>query len=170
MCGITPPYITLTFWRGHGMIDGIITKRCSSCKLFKSVYQFHRANKRPDGWQTRCRECFSTDPKRLEYKRQYRTSDRGRTTRNAYRKTTKGRAIDRRHQEKYSNKYPEKRKAKDTVHNAVMAGRMSHISAHLCHHCGVQAEQYHHPSYSPQHRLWGVPLCRSCHQECHAQG
>jgi hypothetical protein len=57
------------------------------------------------------------------------------------------------------------------AHAAVSAARRNKLlpaaTAHVCHGCNKQANQYHHQSYHPDDHLCVVPLCHSCHTKTH---
>lgn len=63
----------------------VVVKCCSGCGVVKSLDDFHRDRRTPDGRRSRCKECVSARSrmhyeenreKVLEYKRQYREENR----------------------------------------------------------------------------------------------
>jgi hypothetical protein len=76
--------------------------------------------------------------------------------------TSKGKAIRRAIQVRYNAKNRIKRLAKDTVHNAIMAGKLNKMP---CAICGITKTEGHHPDYKkPLEVVW---LCKKHHIEVH---
>jgi len=65
---------------------------------------------------------------------------------------------------RYRTKHPEIIQAITKVNNAVRDGKLIPAKTLNCHFCSKQAEQYHHKSYAPEHRLEVIPVCRKCHK------
>lgn len=64
--------------------------------------------------------------------------------------------------------YPEQYAAHVAVTNAINRGSLTQAKEHGCIHCDKQAEEWHHPSYHPDHHLDVVALCRTCHKKTHS--
>ena len=118
---------------------------CKQCGIEKSMSEFRpNSNGRGiGGRRARCRDC------EREYHVQYNNSKAGKMR-----------------DERYCERNPEKRKAKDIVNKAVRAGKLPPVHINRCAHCGDSAQHYHHPDYSKP--LHVVALCESCHRAVHA--
>lgn len=135
------------------MPNSIVQKRCSCCKKTKEPDEFNRNKSHKDGRHSQCRDCERTSGLR------YYRSAKGNAVRTAYAKTEKCKASHERHAEKY----PEKRRARNAVNNAVVAGHMPSAKTQTCQHCDNQAELYHHhKGYATEHWLDVIALCRKC--------
>jgi hypothetical protein len=76
--------------------------------------------------------------------------------------TPEGKEIRRKISERYANKNRIKRLAKDKVHNALRAGRLTRLK---CEVCGELKTEGHHPDYNqPLKVRW---LCKKHHMEAH---
>ncbi|KKK47069.1 hypothetical protein LCGC14_3158900 [marine sediment metagenome] len=153
------------------MPEPIITKRCSGCKQFHPICEFHKNRSNPDGLRRYCKSCI----KKLHQKPKYKAS------RNRYKKSEKGKAAERRyHQSKkgmdsyrvrdktYSAKFPERRKAKNAVHNAVRREKLQPANTLKCKYCHSIAMHYHHyNSYEPKYWFDIEPVCMKCHRILH---
>lgn len=138
---------------------------CKTCMTSKEASAFYACNK------SRCKECIkaSVNAYRQENLERIRSYDKFRgsmphrvAARKEYAQTPEGKAAHRRaHQASYL-RYPERKKATETVSNAVRDGR---LQKQPCWVCGEQA-QAHHPDYSrPLDVVW---LCVSHHRQAHA--
>ena len=114
----------------------------------------------------------------LEVAKRYRQSKKGRAIRKRYEQSTqfkdaqrkygqseKGKARDKR----YCNRYPNRRKARTAVNNAIFTGKMPHPDTSLCMNCFEQAQDYHHYSYEPENWLKVFPVCKRCHRKIHRE-
>ena len=73
-----------------------------------------------------------------------------------------GNAVSRQRAEQI--RHPERRAARWTVHNAVLAGAIPSARSLICIDCGKQAAEYdHYLGYEPEHRLDVQPVCVRCH-------
>lgn len=68
---------------------------------------------------------------------------------------------------RYLKEHQEHVKAVNAVNDAVYRGKIPAANTLICKRCGNPAEQYHHWSYLPEHRLDVEPLCRDCHVKHH---
>lgn len=76
--------------------------------------------------------------------------------------TSEGKAIRQAIQARYNIKNRIKRLAKDTVHNAIRAGKLNKMP---CAICGITRTEGHHPNYKrPLEVVW---LCKKHHIEVH---
>ena len=152
------------------IIGDIIMKTCRLCKETKPLSEFYKAK---TYYQTECKLCRR---KQIE---KYSGTERGklvaRKARERYAKTAKYKATIKRYQQSEKGKdlfrrlrirHLEKHKARDAVNHAITAGNLLPAHHYLCS-CGEQSEQYHHPSYAPEHGLDVLPTCRKCHNEIH---
>ncbi len=65
---------------------------------------------------------------------------------------------------------PEKKSARNRVHNRIKKGRWKNASAYPCFDCGRvwkdgdRPHEYdHHRGYAPEHGIDVQPVCRACH-------
>ena len=130
-------------------------KECSSCKVTKSIEEFNFS------WKKRyrrkmCKECQRA--KNTQWFRDHRDTEKGR--RDYERRKNKPGFIPA--GKLASIRFPEKYKARNTLMNAVKAGK---IKRGLCVKCGAQKVEGHHPDYSkPLEAVW---LCNKHHMELH---
>lgn len=148
------------------MAAEIISKRCSKCKEIKPTSEFNKNRVKNDGLQIYCRSCqrqYHQTERGKEVNRKgvvrYFKTEKGKTTTKRYHQSEKGKARDKR----FCIRHPEQRKANDAVNHAIRAGKLPRANTKLCHYCPKPAQQYHHPSYAPEHWLDVVPVCIKCH-------
>lgn len=139
----------------------IVMKRCSKCKTFKQLGEFHKNRANNDGYQTHCIACRRID----------KPCDRGRASSKAcqkkYRSSPKGIARARRGSRAQRLKDPEKTKARKAVSNAIQNGKLPRPDSQLCS-CKKPAQQYHHYlGYAKENWLDVVPKCTDCHTTLH---
>ena len=148
------------------MSEPIKTKKCCHCKQILPVSEFHKDRSQHDGFCPCCRFCHKQIQKR------YRRSEKGKQNnilyQRRYRITEKGKQLCSQSYKRYCTRNPEKIKAKHKVNNAIRDGKMLPACHYWCF-CGKQAEQYHHPSYTPEHQLDVIPICRLCHIKLHRE-
>ena len=118
-------------------------KLCTMCNQVKPLDEFYNRPDRENSTLCWCKVC------RREYQR-------NRPRQSQLKRSQASEA-------KYKEKYPDRRKAKTAINNAVRLGKVPRVEGLLCRDCGKQAEQYHHESYEPDQWLVVVPLCRLCH-------
>jgi len=132
-----------------------ILKKCSKCKETKQLSEFNKSRQNKDGLRAFCNSC------RNIYKKKYRKTKKGKVANKRYKQSEKGKASDKR----FAARYPNRIKAKWAVNHAISVGKMQKASFFKCKYCPVQAQQYHHPSYAPEHWLDVIPVCVDCHQK-----
>lgn len=151
------------------------TKRCPRCKQIKFRIEFPKDENRFGGIRSWCVDCYR------EHAREYAHSERGKARRHTedfkkrfkvhrqkYLKSEKGIAQGRRQVAKYTERYPEKRKAQKAVWYAKSKGKIPDPKTMTCVNCGNQAAQYHHhQGYSQEHWFDIVPVCVPCHSRIH---
>lgn len=124
-------------------------KKCKKCGIEKEASEFYKENRTKDGLRPNCKVCY--EKARVGYQKEYR-------------KTETSLAIYRKHRALYA-KNPENRekiRARDTLNNAIKAGR---LSKKPCIICGDEKVHGHHYDYSkPLDVKW---LCRKHHIEEH---
>ena len=167
------------------MLQKIITKRCSHCKQVKPISEFHKCRITKDGFQKQCKICKAfygrlyqhTENRKTSRKRynqsekgkihqristiKYHQSEKGKWARRKYHQTEKGKVVYKR----YRTHHPERYKARTAVMHAIHSNKLKMPENFKCTYCPAQAEQYHHPSYEPEHRLDVIPVCRKCHRK-----
>lgn len=129
----------------------------------KPVSEFCKDRIREDGLSPYCKECRSyyhrkryrspgVSQARIAYNREYFRTEAGKKSR----------------KRSYLNcveKYPNKRKARAAVNNAIYRGELLRANENQCSYpgCKKQARQYHHHSYKPEHWLDVTPYCIKHH-------
>lgn len=142
-CGIEKPLED--FPKHKQMADGHL----HFCKICTKTKQYaHR--KTTAGKAARKREGINAREKRREWLREYKKTDKGKTTRERYRK-------------KRDTLFPEKWKARNALNGEIREGR---ITPQPCFLCGEKA-QAHHPSYAVDMWLCVTWLCSKHHNEIH---
>ena len=115
-------------------------KRCSRCRKTKTRTEFCARKDARDGLQSWCKDC------QRDYMRG-RPSDPLR--RNANAKIS-------------AKRHPARRRARESVQNAIRSGRMPPARALACVDCGKSADAYdHHAGYSRALEVQAV--CHVCH-------
>ena len=157
------------------MSEPIITKRCSKCKKFKPLAEFHKNRTTKDGYQSECKICVLKRSK--EYyqteqgkrnRKQNRQSKKGKVAHKRYRQSEVGKAIQSAAQKRFYIQHPKQCKAVSAVQHAIKIGKLPRPNTLQCHYGPVQANQYHHwHSYEPEHYLDVVPVCIKCHRKIH---
>ena len=158
-------------------------KDCTKCKDIKPLDEFYNNKTRPYGKTDWCDSCTKEHRNTSEFRahqRKYRIKPEVKAKEKEYYKTTnykmsqqryktspKGRVVAKRQDKRREDLHPEKRKAKDFVHNMVRAGVLPQINTQKCKHCGNRADHYHHWSYLPEHWIEVIPLCKQCHVNLH---
>lgn len=141
-------------------------KTCCICKQYKFLSEFYKNCTTKSGYQTSCKICHS------KYQKKYSQTIKGKMARHKaisrFRKTKKGKAVDRNSMARYCTLHPERRKAKAAIGIAVESGKIPPIKTRRCYFCFEQAEQYHHyKGYAPKFWLDVIPVCRECHTKIH---
>lgn len=149
-------------------------KKCFKCGEVKSLSDFYKHPKMPDGHVNKCKECNKKDvrenrAKRADYYREY---DRARSmrpdrveSRRLYQNSEEGKRIVNAIRKRYIERNPIKRAAHIMVRNAVRDGRLEKPAS--CESCGSSPKRLHghHDDYAqPLTVRW---LCPKCHKEWH---
>lgn len=141
----------------------IYTKRCCKCHQHKPLSEYYKAKTKKDGYRYDCKTCHLINMKK------YYQTERGKKVASKavrhYQQTEKGKATKRIWEKRYSIRHPEYHKAGRTVQYAIKTGKLPRPNTLLCHYCPAQAEQYHHPSYKPEHWFNLEPICGKCHRK-----
>ena len=151
-------------------------KKCPRCGETKPLSEFSKNKSRSDGHAHYCKSCAyaatkqwvsENNDKRKESKRNayWKNPDRERSI--AARRRRENPETNRKACARYNDAHPERRNAVNVVNRAVAAGDICPPTNLKCAACGMQAKDYHHASYAPEHWLFVVPLCRSCHKRVH---
>ena len=149
------------------MSEQIITKRCSCCKQFKPLSEFHKRNNRKGGHRYDCKVCnlkrikeYLQTKKGKSIREIYRQSKENKTAQKRYKQSKKGKAADKR----FRTRHPEQSKARNAVMIAIRVGKLPRPNTQLCHYCPKPAQQYHHhKGYEPEYWIDVVPVCIKCH-------
>jgi len=139
------------------MATEIISKKCSKCKQIKQISEFHKDKKAKDGLQYYCKPCHILSAIK------YQKTVKGKITYKRYHQSEKGKVAHRKAVKQFCIRYPERQRAKTAVNQAIRDGKLPRARTLQCHYCSAQAEQYHHSSYAPKHRLDVIPVCIKCH-------
>lgn len=151
------------------MPETISTKICSKCKIKQSLDAFFRNRTRAYGRSSYCKKCS------MVCQRAYRKTEKGRKLQrkdtNKYHASEKGRETAKIRSAKYKlvRAFYLRTKARTAVGHAVRAGKLPSIDTRRCEKCGGQAHHYHHHlGYEKEHWLSVVPVCAICHYIAHA--
>ena len=129
-------------------------KRCSRCKIEKSLGCFAKNRTRKDGLQHYCRECKTI------LKKKYLKTEACKESNRRYKQSCKGKESVKRYDEKARRTHPEKYEAHYKAANAEKKGL---LIRQPCEICGEVDVQKHHEDYSkPLDIEW---LCKKCHQK-----
>jgi hypothetical protein len=140
-------------------IDPLV-KRCARCLTIKPVSAFSRDRSQPDGLSRNCRQCDSNRHKqrrrqsgdllRVRERRRYSANpDHKRKTAAEYRRSDRGKALNRLAVARYRGRNAEKYAAHLAVRKAIAAGILPKpVSCELAHlgDCSGRVE-YHHDDY-----------------------
>ncbi len=154
------------------MPNAIIPKLCHKCKRKKPLSQFYLDK---GHYSSPCKQCRNVQHQ------QYKRTEKGQLTERKYQCGELGRKAQKRARQKfqytnkykisylrYCRKYPERRRAKGAVNNAIQRGKLPRPDSKQCSLCPKQAEQYHHHlGYDRKHWLDVIPACHSCHVILH---
>ena len=99
--------------------------------------------------------------------KRYNQSEKGKVVHKRYQQSEKGKAARRTAKKNFNARNPNYVKAKAAVNNAVRDGKLPGVNTLLCSYCPNPAQQYHHPSYEPEHWLDVLPACIKCHKNIH---
>lgn len=131
-------------------------KLCRTCNTERESSEFHKRKASKDGLAAKCKLCQKAyddarlkDPKRMEMRRQYQ-------------KTEKGKAAHSRACKNWVEKNQVKRAAHILVGNRIRSGQLIRMP---CEVCGNEESHAHHDDYSrPLEVRW---LCDDHHNEWH---
>ncbi len=144
------------------MTDNIVTKQCGRCKAVKHTSCFSKNKTEKDGYQNTCKKCKAV------IESIYKKTKNSYESQKRYRNTENGKKAQEKWTKKAIQLFPEKFKARRSVVNAVVSGRLSRVSSYHCRICWKKAEQYHHHrGYGHEHSFDITPLCRKCHISIH---
>jgi hypothetical protein len=134
---------------------GTLYKYCPQCTFYVRREDFAKNKNRADGLHAYCLKC-----KRAEGRRRASLPN-VKATRSKW-AATKGKA----QVVKYKERWPAKRRARELVQRAVIAGRM--VNPRICSQCsGTNRVEAHHDDYAePLAVRW---LCRICHRTWHRE-
>lgn len=146
------------------------TKTCFKCHHVKDLADFYRHPQMADGHLNKCKECTKSDARANSKTAAARGRDRKRAndparvaTRQAYAKTAKGKAALAKAKAAWIARNPDKRKAQNSLSNAIRDGR---VTPQTCQVCGLPGEAHHHDYSQPLAVTW---LCPQHHAELHKQ-
>ncbi len=162
------------------MSEQIITKRCRICKQIKPSSEFY-------GRQNRCKVCTrknvrdyqktkSGKRKHRNSNKNYQKSTKGKICQKRWSKTEHGKASKEHYdnsvkgknaRKRYRQNNPGKIKARNAIRRAIAINKIYSPNTLKCINCPDKAEEYHHPSYAPKHRLDVIPVCIKCHRKIH---
>ena len=134
-------------------------KICTKCHQEKKLTEYYPDRGTHSSKSGLCSWC---KPCQKKQRKIYLQSAKGKFVIRKYSKTE----ISKSRQKRYCLRHPERRKAKNAVYLAIQNSELPRPSALKCY-CGNQAEQYHHPSYVPEHWLDVIPVCRKHHRLLH---
>lgn len=115
-------------------IGDIRMKKCAKCKEPKSLLEFYKNRSKKDGLQNYCKSCakiYQQSETFKTYQKRYQK---------VYQQTKKGKDAIQRAMNRFCNRYPERRKAKDAVKIAIIAGKIPNIKTRRCYFCYEQAK------------------------------
>jgi len=146
-----------------------VTKSCIACGEILPLQKFYKHPQMADGRLNKCKECVKqyqrTRPYSKEYERFRNQLPHRVAARKLYSKSDKGKAAAARANAAYRERSNVKRKARDSVRNAIRDGRLDRPTE--CSHCFRECTPHgHHEDYNkPLDVVW---LCAECHRNLHA--
>ena len=171
------------------MAETIISKQCTKCTNILPISEFFRDKSHKDGHSTQCKKC------RMAQREIYRKTEKGKITcarydksahgkkkKKQYRESPNGRAAVKRSQQSekcrkkdnirskhYREKYPLRIKANNAVTLSILANKIPYPKYFTCQDCDKNIAQvyHHHKGYAKANWLDVIPLCYSCHRQCH---
>jgi hypothetical protein len=128
-------------------------------------------------------KCYQQTKKGKEVNRKatqcYQQSEKGKATRRRYQQSTQVKDAQRRYNQSEKgkarnkrcyNQYPNRRKARNAVNNAIFVGKMPNIESRRCYFCFEQAKYYHHyKGYKLEFQLDVIPVCGKCYRTIHKE-
>jgi len=141
------------------------TKLCVRCGEVQLASYFYRQSGSKDGLRSWCKKCMNE--RAAQWHRE--NPDKAREKRRnwaikqspEYKLAASRRDRDGRRQ-RYEKRYPERKRAKDIVYNAIRRGDLVRGP---CSECGSEKAQAHHEDYDkPLDVIW---FCQICHKKHH---
>lgn len=138
------------------------SKKCFKCGEEKPLSEFYVHKMMKDGYLNKCKECAIKDVRlrRIEHPEilaEYEKKRLGNDERRAY---------VREHAKRWQEKYPERKKAHQTLQNALRDKKISKPDS--CEVCGCKKKLHaHHYDYSKA--LEVVWVCVKCHRQLHSK-
>lgn len=133
-----------------------MNKVCIKCNKSKPVGDFHKQCSTKDGYNSSCKACRKIQQQ-------------------AYRKSDKGRAKDKRYNDsskrytclyRYWENNLDKKQCQTKLSNALRAGVL--VNPHVCENCGnTSSVEGHHWKYSKENALDVIWICKFCHEREH---
>ena len=146
-------------------------KQCNKCNKELGVDMFYSHPKSADGLMGKCKDCakrLSKENRRskigyyLKYDRMRANDPHRIDTRRVYANSERGKLTSHKIKAEWAKRNPEKRKAHNAVSNGLRDGKISRMP---CQVCGAEKAQAHHEDYSkPLDVDW---VCVSCHAKHH---
>lgn len=156
-------------------------KTCFKCGAEKPLSEFYKHSGMKDGRVNKCKDCNKRDvienrKKRAEYYKHYdrnrpnhseRVRKQTERTKELYQSCGEFREKVNATQAAWVNRNPDKRKAHNSVNNAIRDGILH--KPDKCEHCEEVSDkiQGHHWSYEEEHWLDVMWLCPACHGKEH---
>ena len=143
-------------------------KTCSKCHELLPLELFNNQLRGLFGKRSVCKGCMKKymaeyDRKRYEQNAELRESIKIQAAKWVKENPEKRKAIVKRRHKKVMATTPEKRWARQSVHQRVRRGLMPRVTTLKCE-CGAQAQHYHHhKGYAKEFRNDVVPVCVKCH-------
>ena len=134
-------------------------KQCVRCEQLLPLDSFYRQSRMADGHLTVCKECVKV---RVRTHRAANVNAAREYDRRRFHENPERRAAQYENSRRMNAKYPENRKARAAVTNAVRDGRLAKLP---CEVCGSAKSEAHHDDYAkPLDVRW---LCREHHMAVH---
>ena len=161
------------------MPETIITKRCSSCNLCKTLDNFNKNRSTKDGYQRQCKSCrkisckkYRKSVKGIKTIKEYCLTDEYQKNNKSYQKryyeSKKGRLVNQKRRIAWIKNHPKEKRAMNAINHAIEAGKILPARNHRCKLCKRQAQCYHHfRGYNKRHWFDVVPVCGRCHRLIH---
>jgi hypothetical protein len=136
-------------------------KTCTRCGVTRPIESFYKSPGYRGGRHTWCKSCVKT-----YYAERYKENPQLFKERNKEYLAADP-ARKRAQRERHKNKHPDRYRANKNLNSRIRRGTFPHVSTQVCRVCGVQAQEYHHWSYAPEHWFDVVPMCNDCHDALH---
>jgi hypothetical protein len=156
------------------MAENVITRKCTVCKIFKSLSEFHKDKSRKYGYRHVCKSCTIIHHQAHKSKERqdcYNNTEAAKISRKKYRQSEKGRKTIIAETSTKKIIHPEQYAARWAVTSAVRSHRLPNVFTLFCRgslDCYKKSEVYHHHlGYAPEHWLDVMPVCKKCHAKLH---